>query len=161
VTGCTFDMFVFYTADTDQHPNGHVGEFRSNSQALFFCPGGAKRLADALHKHLGGGAVYKLHPAELIELESAWFQPLHLQCMYHGFKIICFFKRVNLYRYAWARARLIGSSGTSPRGRRVRRQRVRRRGFGSRCRVCSSTVGLYKLSPVQLTQRLKAPGFNH
>jgi hypothetical protein len=60
VTGCTFDMFVFYTADTDRHPNGHVGEFRSNSQALFFCPGGAKRLADALHKHLGGGAVHKL-----------------------------------------------------------------------------------------------------
>ena len=48
-------MFIFYTADTDRHQNGHEGEFRSNSQALFFCPGGAKRLADELQAHLGEG----------------------------------------------------------------------------------------------------------
>lgn len=55
MTGCNFDMFVFYTADSDRLQNGHVGEFRSNSQALFFCPGGATRMADELHKHLGEG----------------------------------------------------------------------------------------------------------
>ena len=33
----------------------HLGDFRSNSQALFFCPGGATRLAEHLLTHIGQG----------------------------------------------------------------------------------------------------------
>ena len=50
---CDFDMLSLYAAGWDSGEDGHVGAFSSGTQALFFCPGGARETARKLRERFG------------------------------------------------------------------------------------------------------------